>query len=229
MKNGTDKIIAKYEELAKRYTRNVIVGRADSKRHDLISHSEAKMMLSAEKDSLSIAKIGMIFNRDIRSVSKAIERTKEAQLPPGLQLSEVTATTNVEPTWRASSSYLEPYKGMQYVDIPISSNDISIESIIITTSHPRSPYTFLVFDREQPLESYNDWDVFWKERVSIRRTKYITPQPQLYHDIDGCKHLHCAFEHEGHPIRFDLHIQELDDYFRQPVAFKVTLQYRLSS
>ena len=81
MENRKDKVIVKYKELAERYKRNIIVGHTDSKRHDLISDSEAKMMLRAEKDGLSIAKIGMIFNRDLRSASKAIERARKAQLP----------------------------------------------------------------------------------------------------------------------------------------------------
>lgn len=229
MENRKDKIIVKYEELAKRYKRNAIVGYADSKRHDPVNDSEAKTMLRAEKDGLSITKIGMIFNRDPRTVSDAIERTKEAQLPPGLKPLIEFAEVTVTPTARGSTARLQPYYGIEYLNIPVDSNDLLIDDIIITTSHPNSSYTFSIFDSEQPPDGYNDWDVFWKERVSTRRTIYITPRPQLYHDVDGCKHLHCAFEHEGHPIRFDLNNQQLNDYFSQPVTFTVTLHYRLSS
>lgn len=124
MENVQDKIIEKYENLTKRYTRNIIVSPVDLKRHDRVGDHEAKTMLRAEKDGLSIVKIGMIFNRNPRSVSKAIKKAKEEKLPPELQPLIGVAEVTVTPTQRGSVLGLQPYFGVKYLDILVSSNDL---------------------------------------------------------------------------------------------------------
>jgi hypothetical protein len=142
------------------------------------------------------------------------------------QLSVITETITIKPFQKSSLADPESLVGAKYLNITIPSNDIWIESITITTSHPRSAYTFLVFDRKQPEDFYSEEDVFLQQRCYTRRTQYIQPKPQRYHDADECKHLHCGFEHEGHPRDFRMDEQELKRYFRQPVTYTVRLEYK---
>ena len=228
METSKNRILKKHQRSAERFTLNKITSPSDLKRHDRISSGEARAMFRAHEAGLSLLKIGEIFSRDPRAVSKAIERAKKARSSPEQQPFIEVITLTIQPSQRG---YPDPqsYVGAEYLNISIPSNDLWIDSITITTSHPESPYKFLIFDRNQPPDFYNEVDIFWAEACSGRRTKYIQPQPQRYHDADECKHLHFGFVHEGHSRDFQLDDKELEGYFRQQVTFTVKLEYRLPS
>lgn len=139
----------------------------------------------------------------------------------------IVETVTIQPSQKGFTNP-ESLVGAKYLDISISYNDLWIDSVAITTSHPKAPYKFLIFDRKQPEDFYNEEDIFWEEECYSRRTQYVQPQPKRYHDADECKHLHCGLEHEGHPRDFGMDEQELQEYFRQPVTYTVRLEYKLS-
>ena len=158
-----------------------------------------------------------------------IQDDTQKQRPVGEedQLLLITEAVTIQPSQKGFTD-TESLIGAKYLDISIPSNDLWIESITIITSHPKAPYKFLIFDRKQPGDFYNEEDMFWEEEFYDRRTQYVQPQLKRYHDADECKHLHCGFEHEGHPRDFGMEEQELRDYFRQQVTYTVRLEYKLS-
>jgi len=155
------------------------------------------------------------------SVNKSYSSTDKED-----QLSLITETVTIQPS-HEGFKFAESLEGAKYLDISIPSNDLWIESITITTSHPKAPYKFLIFDRKQPDDFYNAEDMFWEKEYDTRRTQYVQPQPPRYLDADECKHLQCGFEHEGHPRDFRMNDQELKVYFRQPITYTVRLEYKL--
>jgi len=68
-----DRLIKKIEEQAKKFKLRAQKGRGDEKRHDAVRPDEQKSMWTAHHElGWSFAKIGSIFNRDPRTVQKAI-------------------------------------------------------------------------------------------------------------------------------------------------------------
>ena len=82
-----DRLIKKIEEQAEKFKLRIQKGRGDEKRHDAVRPDEQKLMWTAHHDlGWSLAKIGSIFNRDPRTVQKAIatyKPTGQRKQPPG--------------------------------------------------------------------------------------------------------------------------------------------------
>lgn len=175
--------------------------------------------------------LAKLYNRSDRQIQRYIsEGGTEISLRPEPQKSAKHTrmeTVTIQPS-RKEFPDEQSYVGAKYLNISIPSNDLWIDSVTITTSHPKSQYKFLIFDRKQPPDFYNEEDIFWDQEGSGHKATYVEPKPQIYHDADACKHLHCGLVHEGHPRRFDIEEQELEDYFREPVTYTVTVEYQLS-
>jgi hypothetical protein len=72
-----DRLIKKIEEQAKKFKLRAQKGRGDEKRHDAVRPDEQKWMWTAHHElGWSFAKIGSTFNRDPRTVQKAIASYK---------------------------------------------------------------------------------------------------------------------------------------------------------
>jgi len=82
-----DRLVKKIEAQAKKFKLRVQKGRGDAKRHDGVRPDEQKWMWTAHHElGWSFAKIGSIFNRDPRTVQKAIAAYKpggQKKRPPG--------------------------------------------------------------------------------------------------------------------------------------------------
>jgi len=82
-----DRLIRKIEEQAEKFKLRIQKGRGDEKRHDAVRPDEQKLMWTAHHDlGWSFAKIGGTFNRDPRTVQKAIAAyasTGQKKQPPG--------------------------------------------------------------------------------------------------------------------------------------------------
>ncbi|RLC35683.1 hypothetical protein DRH29_05945 [candidate division Kazan bacterium] len=82
-----ERLIKKIEAQAKKFKLRIQKGRGDEKRHDAVRPDEQKWMWTAHHDlGWSLAKIGSIFNRDPRTVQKAIaayKPTGQKKQPPG--------------------------------------------------------------------------------------------------------------------------------------------------
>lgn len=72
MKN--QKLLKKIEDQAKTFKSREVIGHGDVKRHDLIKPDEQKCVWIVNKQlGWSFAKIGSVFNRDRRTIKKAVE------------------------------------------------------------------------------------------------------------------------------------------------------------
>jgi len=82
-----DRLVKKIEAQANKFKLRIQKGRGDEKRHDGVRPDEQKWMWTAHHDlGWSSAKIGSIFNRDPRTVQKAIatyKPTGQKKQPPG--------------------------------------------------------------------------------------------------------------------------------------------------
>jgi len=82
-----DRLITRIEEQAKKFKLRAQKSHTDEKRHDTVRPDEQKWMWMAHHDlGWSLAKIGSIFNRDPRTVQKAIaayKPTGQKKQPPG--------------------------------------------------------------------------------------------------------------------------------------------------
>ncbi|MFC1994300.1 hypothetical protein ACFLVI_03450 [Chloroflexota bacterium] len=221
MKNQLTKIEKKHLKIAQKFKENTIDWYDDQKRHDRIQRSEAKAMLRAQKDGLSPARIGLFFDRDLRSVSKALEGFDDYKPTTESQSIEKVVRTTINPG--ETKLIIEDINDkVFYFDIPVRTNDLLINSITVSTSQPDSPYQFLIFEREQLADKLSRDDIFWNEPSSGHRQTFIQPKPPRYQDVDGCGNIHCGIVHEGG-------WRELigDEFVSpDPITFTVELVYR---
>jgi len=119
---------------------------------------------------------------------------------------------------------IPPESGM-ILTIPLKTDDIWIDSIIITPSD-LIPFTFYVWYREQQEDSDQlaiELALKLESNGSILVHKPLTAQ--FYTDMDKTKKLHYAISVEKRPMKFNLSEQDLQKYLVKPVDFTIALRY----